>query len=393
MACNFLDMSCMPCQVVAAYLCFTASSSGIEQAFSQLDRCHLQRGRRRVGGDAFRRSWLALTYQGDNSQDKTVIQEARMLFAANSRGPSKRKHTSRLDKGAKGKEKNIKSEASWLRKRKAALGEAIKVTPSAGSAPIEQSQLPPEMKKECQHLEGQILKRKIEAFQDGYILPGEEPSAASVAAHVKKTRLNDQCRAQDDKRQSALQGMVTNTLDLNAIHREMQGKIVWFPGCNPFELQRTLSLGAHSVESTSLDHASVFVVSDTPQPRAQWHAVLRGGMLLSRGFLSPSSSGFCMVYASALESKRILFLTENFQQKHPQVCACLTTLGGRSQHWQVHAGGGVPASRPGNLVTVLCEDHEKNRYKAKNTSIYSAKQFLHRLLSKFCIREKSGRWR
>ena len=53
----------------------------------------------------------------------------------------------------------------------------------------------------------------------------------------------------------------------------------------------------------------------------------------------------------------------------------------------------MPASRPGNLVTVLCEDHEKNRYKARNTSIYSANEFLHKLLSKFCIREKSGRWR
>ena len=95
-------------QVVSAYFCFTASSSAVEQAFSQLDRCHLQKGRRRVGHQTFRRSLQVLSFKGDEQEFKSIIRDACLLFSSGRKWSSKGKQQGRqvrLDNGIVGKEK------------------------------------------------------------------------------------------------------------------------------------------------------------------------------------------------------------------------------------------------------------------------------------------------
>ena len=96
--------------MVSAYFCFTASSSAVEQAFSQLDRCHLQKGRRRVGHQTFRRSLQVLSFKGDEQEFKSIIRDACLLFSSGRKWSSKGKQQGRqvrLDNGIVGKEKKM----------------------------------------------------------------------------------------------------------------------------------------------------------------------------------------------------------------------------------------------------------------------------------------------
>ena len=178
--------------MVSAYFCFTASSSAVEQAFSQLDRCHLQKGRRRVGHQTFRRSLQVLSFKGDEQELKSIIRDAYLLFSSGRKWSSKGKQQGRqvrLDKGIVGKEKNVPSEAAWLRKRKQSLQGAVRdANPSAGSAPVENHDLPEKKQEACQRLAKASMKRRVEADEDGYLLPSEVPPKKKDESTGKKWR-------------------------------------------------------------------------------------------------------------------------------------------------------------------------------------------------------------
>ena len=84
-------------QVLSAYLAFAASSSGVEQHFSKVDRCHLERGS--SANDTFCRSVIALADNGNEASDKQLLERAREIFAEGRHRLSYKKGLKRRDAG------------------------------------------------------------------------------------------------------------------------------------------------------------------------------------------------------------------------------------------------------------------------------------------------------
>ena len=384
--------------MISAYFCFTASSSGVEQAFSQLDRCHLQNGRRRVGADAFRRSLQALSFQSDKAAHSKIIEDARVLFAAGrieykkNRGQGRKV---RLDCGVRGKERNT-SEAAWLRKRKLAVEGAVQSLPSAGSAApdIQMGDLPEQMQKECRRLQAATVKRLCEAKDDNYLLPGEDPTEEQMKDWKQKRKENDKKNRSREAEIKSGQLMVTKPIEYRLIGSYLQGAVLWFPQANLLERQVALNFGAH-VLTDSLENASVFVVTDdTPEPRAQWYAVLTGGTLLSRSFFS-QKAGFCVMYKAAIQEPEVLYLSEKFQSKHPPLAAALTHLSGQiTSKWKVIRGSLDEARACSKKFVCLCKDSEdKKTHKKNGLQVHTAASFLRKIQNSSCKKNQSGFWK
>ena len=87
------------------------------------------------------------------------------------------------------RKKNVPSEAAWLRKRKQSLQAAVRdANPSAGSAPVENHDLPEKKQEACQRLAKASMKRRVEADEDGYLLPSEVPPKKKDKSTGKKWR-------------------------------------------------------------------------------------------------------------------------------------------------------------------------------------------------------------
>lgn len=92
-------------------------------------------------------------------------------------------------KGSWVRKKHIPTEAAWLRKRKQSLQAAVRdANPSAGSAPVENHNLPEKMQEACQRLAKASMKRRLEADEDGYLLPSEVPHEEERQKYRKKRR-------------------------------------------------------------------------------------------------------------------------------------------------------------------------------------------------------------
>ena len=359
----------------------------------------MQKGRRRVGADAFRRSLLALSFQSDKAAHLKIIEDARVLFAAGRICYKKNKEQGRkvrLDCGVRGKERNT-SEAAWLRKRKHAVQGAVQCLPSAGSAAasdIQMGDLPEKMQKECRRLQAATVKRLCEAKEDNYLLPGEEPTEEQMKDWKQKRKENDKKNAKGEAEIKSGQLMVTKPVDYSQIGSHLQGAILWFPQASLLERQVALNFGAH-VLTDSLDAASVFVVTDdAPEPRAQWYAVLTGGTLLSRSFFS-QQAGFCVMYKAAIQEPEVLYLSEKFQRKHPPLATALTNLSGQvTSKWKVIGGTLDEARASSKKLVCLCKDSSDRKVHKKNgVQVHTAASFLHKIQKAFCKKNESGFWK
>ena len=149
----------------------------MEQHFSKVDRCHLERGS--SANDTFCRSVIALADNGNEASDKQLLERAREIFAEGRRRLSYKKGLKRRDAGVQRattsdpKNKGAKTEAEWLRKRRRDLDEALIETPPPKRAATADD-FTPEMKKEAKHLQGVIERRRMEAQANGTLLEFEK---------------------------------------------------------------------------------------------------------------------------------------------------------------------------------------------------------------------------
>lgn len=387
--------------LVCAYICFTASSSGVEQIFSRLDRSHLQKGRRRGRPQTFARTVQVLGFQGDENSITSIIQKARSLFAT-----GRQRHApgtaagrvKRIDKGSAGKTKNIDSEAGWLRKRKHSLQTAVNQA-SAGSDALPVMvgpSLPEQMQKEYDRQQKLTLKRRLEAHEDGHLLADEMPEAQDIQEQRRRHCKNDAKRKTDEKKLAHKVNMVSRIQSISAVQNHIQGSILWFPSATTIQRQQAINLGAHAVQ-TSLENANVFVVdSSNPPPRAMWHAVLTGGIVISENFFSKSErSGFCLVYSAAVKIRLALVLTPAFRAKNPELTQCLEELNMKMlfSKWEIYDGIEEARARSQPIICLCRDEEEKKTMKAPKINCLTAKDFLVKLQKKHCNYQRSGQWK
>ncbi|CAJ1400375.1 unnamed protein product [Effrenium voratum] len=295
-------------EVLSAYLCWTTSSSGVEQTFSKVERCHLHRGNGQ--NDAFRRAVVGLTSADPDSKvvhgDEAVISSARALFSAG-RSRQTRNNAAgrkqRLDKGT-GKFKVKASAAATprggTRRRRAEL-DAVISTPQPKSQSQNQSnaEWTPDMEKEKKRLGKVSEQLRVEAHGDGYLLDEEKPSEQNVVAQARRDATNDRKRKREETNRANLWHMAQEKKDFAFFSGLVTGADVWIPQPTLQERHKLISWGAHRV-SSELEGCSVFVVNhEDPEPRARWHALLKGKTLLSRAvFLAERGQArtFCVSY-------------------------------------------------------------------------------------------------
>ena len=136
--------------------------------------------------------------------------------------------------------------------------------------------------QEAQRLRKAVEKRKVEAHQDQFLLPSETPSQKVI-----------QKRTNAEREIHRLVGLTHNSKDLKFVQGRLQGKSVWIDGPTDTERQHLLNQGVHSITS-DLGQADVtvfLVENQMPQKRALWTAMVTGGFVVARSYLSTSPSG------------------------------------------------------------------------------------------------------
>ena len=187
------------CQAVAAWVAFSAASSGCEQNFSQLKRSPAELASSKEDTD--RR--LAVVIGSDPQFDQHVLGRARELYG--SLLPSGRSRESerrpRVDSGRPGPKKPDSKQA-WIRRRREAVAAAARQeeelhTPQRRPP----AELPQSVAKEYAKQDALLKKRKAEAFLEGSLLPKEvaEEDRVEAAKRLKVDAANDKARSQKCK--------------------------------------------------------------------------------------------------------------------------------------------------------------------------------------------------
>ena len=178
-------------QVVAAFLTWTTSSSGVEQLFSQLQRSPAEQGSAK--SDTDRR--LATVMGTLRTEDHDlIVTRARILYSellpsGKARKPNSRE---RLDKGLEGRRPSRPSEKQWVRDRRSAVLSAAQNLRPATPSSVDARDMPEELQKEIDKQKKQAAKRKAEAFLDGHLLSSEVDDAVRTQA-AKRLKADAAC--------------------------------------------------------------------------------------------------------------------------------------------------------------------------------------------------------
>ncbi len=202
--------------VLRRYVAWVGGTSGVEQRFSQLDYYHDDHASPHPANESKKTRNLAVMFDIRPAEEDWICERARELLAT---GRQRRQHQHpRLDSGTTRRRellpqsKLADSEASWLRRRRARLGDALR---SAAAARLRQtsSEVPwsDGHARETSFLEAKLKRRRVEALDDGVLLPEE----------VDEKLLAD-ADAQHKKRQTrgSQEGCCANTVACNRRRRD-----------------------------------------------------------------------------------------------------------------------------------------------------------------------------
>ena len=344
---------------------------------------------------------LGLTSQEGASfkTDEVLVEAARVLHSQNRCYVAKNKTSGRKTRFDAGSKKPISAlpentEAAFLRKRKADLkgltrggqassrgltggGQASSLGLTRGGQgeegrdPVRGYKFDAAMKKEEKKCLQEVKKRRVEAFEDNFLLDSEKPSRKDIQKQKAEEAKNDRERI---KKQAYVDNMCKLAQEKKPMHFFyvlLQGRTAWIDDeASPEERQAAVQAGLTALTS-SLDEANVaFVTNSSPEKRAFWHMMLRGGAVVARDFLTVKRHVFVLQYRSGIEIHLKLFMSDNFKAKHVQITACL-------QH-HIHA---EPTSKweeigQNQAKVVLCLENEKRSFSKPGVRVHTAESFL-----------------
>ena len=345
--------------------------------------------------DTFCRPVIALADNGNEASDKQLLERAREIFAEGRRRLSYKKGLKRRDAGVQRAttsdpkdEGGPKTEAEWLRKRHRDLDEALIETPPPKRAATADD-FTPEMKKEAKHLQGVIERRRMEAQANGTFLEFEKASSKKLKAWQQNLKQEDAKRVRKDQEKASLWEMASQKKSQTQLQNMVAGKTVWLPSGEAAGLRQTcLNLGAHATTS-ELGEAAVFIVDNlNPEKKAQWAAVVQGGILISRTVLEPNPCAiFALHFKRGTAEKCILHITQAFQEKCPSVSDFLHSVvlpADPHSSWTLH-------DDPNKALVVLCVSKEMKKMKKRGRATCTAEDFLMRTCLRNLCPATSGR--
>ncbi|CAE7557490.1 ngoBVM, partial [Symbiodinium necroappetens] len=377
--------------VLAAYVAWSCSTSGVEQSFSVLKRSPAELASARIDTDRRLATVMGCRDLHKNpARQDALVESARRIYASTtqSQKPARKITKIRFDKGV-AKKISEGSEAEWLRKRSAAVQEAADglATPAKRT----KRELPESLEKEVNRQRQLAKVRKADAYLDGYLLPSEVTCtmAADVKDRLQKNAANDRKRASEMTQKTALLGMATVTKSHDwALQGLPPGPALLGRDNTTWKFQ----LAALGVDAFTEDlrQANLILVDDSTNiPRKQQVlAALRGGVLLSASILD-GKLGFRMQYRRALDDAVAVHMTDKFKKEHVSLSMCVQYA--CSNGWcEVTLRGLV--SRGCDAVLLLMAGKEKKPDNLANrTTCLDAKGFVRWLAEKYVKPTQSAR--
>ena len=311
--------------VLQRYLCYTISTAKGEQSFSKLKRVL---GEHCLAGSAsFEARLIKVVLDRKNTaSDDTRIQQARVVWAQHW-GRCRQPYSERFDKGVCRPHRHH-GEKQWLRLRRHGVGNAVasrrgltrRLADTAHAEMADEAGLGP---SHCSVIEQQSkkgAKRKALALMEGTLLVEEQQDALEDATRetynmVKRAKERLATASKQHRRCST-----STSCDV------LRGLPVYLEkpsdtgGLTPV----LAKLGCNVVQDRFM--AKVFVVQDIADlgVRTKWCAVLVGGYVTTYGALE--NGGPLLLYNEARRVRRTLWLSPQFQERHPKVVSTLQTL-------------------------------------------------------------------
>lgn len=214
--------------VLLRYLSWRASTSAVEQGFSQLDRC----------GPAMASSGIrhetvclrALLAKASPAELEATCRAAQELYSQC--GPSCRRHdTVRIDCGCKRQMPQAQaSETQWLKKRRTSVADSLKAAGGQASdaAALDPTALPSwgeTHAKELLFQRDKQRKKLLEAFLDNLLLKSEQPADLRAQLDERNVKNNaaDKALLRKKHNKALLSSMTGRLLDVSGLG----GKKVW----------------------------------------------------------------------------------------------------------------------------------------------------------------------
>ena len=313
--------------VLQRYMAWTSSSSGVEQNFSKAERARIDRTPASETAKAINLTPILNSRPEERTQ---VCARAQEIYAATFGSVRLQRHSVRVDKGIKRKRRSVHgSEADWLRRRRLAVKDATKDRPGVSDGTLRMqgtiitndddkrpSQWCERHEKELQHQLRKKVSRQVEALRDGVLLLHEEGEVTRLLDNtVKKEKEADLRHLQRARRVHRKLGMLHRHLDW----LQLKTLKTW---CVPSRASSIAQKLATKGVNTTLDkmEARLFVVDNLDQPgeRVQWLVALHGGWLVTVSQVLEGKGAF-VKYMRAVSRRRLVYMTSDFCQQHPQI--------------------------------------------------------------------------
>lgn len=167
------------------------------------------------------------------------------------------------------------------------------------------------------------------------------------------------------KGRAALWESIAQEKPRSILNQMIMGQDVWAERPSESFRQNLLAAGVNRVlPDRSLGDAKIFFVDcEQPQPKAQWHVVLRGGTLISDTFFS-NKPCFAVTYMSAcLKKQARLYFTDLCKDQKSNVYDCIVNH--CRPAWPQSKWDMLPDAAGAHIVVAL--QKEKGKFKKKRT--------------------------
>jgi len=322
--------------VLQRYMAWISSSSGVEQNFSKAERARVDRTPASETTEALNLTPLLNCWPEERTR---VCARAQEIFAATFGCARPRRCSTRVDKGIKRKSRHD-SEADWLRRRRLAVKEATprdhpgetdgtlimdidddgtvhsQGTITADNENTRPAQWCEQHEKELHYQMDKKLSRQVEALRDGVLLDREEGELTRLLHRkVEQEKTSDLRHLQQARRVQRKLGMLHRELDWHLLNPNK----VWCLPSKSSSIAPELAKKGVSMTRDKME-ARMFVVDNLEQPgeRIQWLAAVHGGWLVTASQVLVGKGAF-VKYMQAVSQRRLVYMTNNFYQQHPQI--------------------------------------------------------------------------
>ena len=306
--------------VLHLWLTFSASTSGVEQAFSKGQSAFTDRQHR--ASQIMEWSYIKLATDGGRDSPDLLARLAQKVWVRCGfgvpRASGKLKRARR--RAVSSKPPPLSCEAAFLRQRRAASlplanGDIVNVRKEIAEMPVKEWS--DGHQKELRFAMAKLDSRLVQAEQEHLLNDNEtnddlrNRAACKLAATQAKEKQRESLAV---RVQQKVQGGAMPTRSV-------------LRGLLAFVQEPCWAHALPAMSMTRTEHpwaAGAFVMANSigfndPRNVLAWAAVLRGGYSLTPAALSSSPRGGCIKYLPALTLRRIVHVTEAFRHKHRQI--------------------------------------------------------------------------